>query len=491
MKERFSGQRFPGHAKLLGLAATGGMMFGAGCADTGVVPKTAETQSPVATASIRATETPTQAAASPPKWYLTGGPHYDRLSGEVRYAIDIAPENPNKCPGGEPVTDSPFPSPVEGKVIVVGNKNNPSDPKFSTVEIATRSGEIIGAMHLADIRVKAGDEVNILQFLGYPSCDSPPGGRSEGTHIHLYRRGIDREPLPMAGVEFSEGIIYESDRNYDGSMRKGNITKTANTDHCGLESSTVICKGTRNDLSEPLRLVSTGYGSLRMELRFADGKPIPNQKAYIFETKKDINGNPVLGREVKQISSGNTGLLQATLPPGEYILLFDKRGSVKGGRFDETEDRVGIPKVDVRKDSTTERQIKLGRIIVNMKDDPQRPTKGSFTKLDTAQAEVCIDGLDDGKVHQIACIQLSDLGQDGVAGLSRAIFNLIPSGSYLLRYAWDDGFRGFEDYTARVDNTQGQTNVVSGQTIELTCLIFTPKVDGENQPADCTVRTVK
>ncbi len=452
------------------------------CGDSGNATKDSGNPTPQASGALVGTETPSQAASTPPKWYLTQGPHYDGLSNGERYAIDIGPQHPNDCPG-PPVKNSPFPSPAAGEVIHAGG-DSPQDYYHSIVEIQTKSGEILGSMHLANIRLRKGDIVRVGDPLGDVSCDVPPGGKTDSSHVHQYLKDIEENPVPIKGVIFTDGVVGELPDNYKGYLDKDGVQKLSNSTHFDSGPN-------KNVLGNYLQLVSTGNGSFRMELRFADGKPVYNQSAYIYSVKKDIDGNAKPDREIKKISSGELGVLRATLPPGEYMLLFDKHDKVKGIRFTESEQRVGISNIDVKKDQITTKQTTLGRIIANMKVDPKRPIKGFFSDHDAPAADVCIDGQDNGKVYTIDCIHLSDLNQDGIDGKSRAVFNLIPDGSYLLSYAWYDATNGWQDYTAKVDNTQGQTQVASNQTTEFNCLTFAPKVSNPIQAAECTIRQIK
>lgn len=207
-------------------------------------------------------------------WFLTGGPHADGLSNGVRYAIDIAPPEVGKCPtdGSKLVIDTRIvTASASGQVIVADDDKNRSDPSHSMVKVEDKKGLTQVYIHLANTKVKKGDNVKQGAPLGNPSCEYPPGGRNEGTHVHV---GLEKDgqAIPIDGVVVGGWTIHNEPKNYDGTMTKnGEKTRTADTRRCPDDKA---CGGIRNDLtSEPIRQVlgqSTG----------------PTPTAKLIETKK-------------------------------------------------------------------------------------------------------------------------------------------------------------------------------------------------------------
>ena len=172
-------------------------------------------------------------------WFYTGGPHYDGLSNEVKYAVDFAPPEVVPCPGGLPLENEIVIASESGKVTKVGNQNDQGDPSHSIVEVEDANGFTVGYMHLDNIPVKVGQDVSGGDPLGNPSCETPPGGKTTGIHLHEYLKK-DGKPIPIAGTLFSGWDVEELQGNYQGTMQKeinGNsILLTADTGRWTPES---------------------------------------------------------------------------------------------------------------------------------------------------------------------------------------------------------------------------------------------------------------
>lgn len=450
-------------------------------------PKDNGDESP--TSIIRGTQTSSESpdpgkASATGDWYLTGGPHYDGLSNGIRYAIDIAPKEVVDCPQGKPLSSRPFPSPAEGEVKTVGDENNLADPNHSIVVIKLNNGEELGAMHLANIRVVKGDHVKPGDILGDPSCESPPGGKTEGEHIHLFKLDRDGKPIPVEGTVFQQGTVFASSLNKNGTLEKpGKPKRTADTRRCGPDEKSIQdCGRIQNNIEGPLVLLTTP--TTHIEIRYANGQPVRDNPINIYTQGKDINGNPILKRLVTGGSTGNSGDFVFSENLGEFIVVFpDFFGQkVYGEEIDNNLAGTGIK--DVQKKSLKDNTLKinLGRIVVNIKDDPSRPTEPFFPNS-RKTAETCVYGQDETeKMYRIKCIDLNDLSHQNTLDQSRAVFNLLP-GKYILSYDWWDGTNGWKSYFAIV----GDTQVVPGQTAEFYCLIFAPSNRNDGQPSDCSI----
>src|SRR3989344_7983045 len=181
-------------------------------------------------------------------WYLTAGPHYDGLSDGVRYALDFAPKEVTKCPGGAPAENYWAVAVDDGKVVIVGDANDPEN--HSVVEVEHEDGLRSGYMHLDNIQVEDGQEVEKGQRLGNPSCEYPPGGASSGVHLHAYAKDKDGKALPVNGIKLSGWEAVEGEKNYDGRLLKeGEEPRTADKRRCGPDEESIkVCDGIRNDL---------------------------------------------------------------------------------------------------------------------------------------------------------------------------------------------------------------------------------------------------
>lgn len=177
--------------------------------------------------------------------FLTGGPHFDGLTGGVRAAIDLAGKVVVRCPGGETSRDMAAIAPAVGTVTVVGNENDPTDPNHSVVEIDLGSGVTVGIMHLDNMQVKVGQQVNPGDVLGFISCEVTPGGATEGQHEHVYVK-VNGQYVPIGDLVLSGWQIHESPNNYQGTATKeGQTVRTADRRRCDTDTA---CGGLRNDL---------------------------------------------------------------------------------------------------------------------------------------------------------------------------------------------------------------------------------------------------
>lgn len=183
-------------------------------------------------------------------WWYTGGPHSDGLSGGVRYAIDLTPaEEPMVCPGSDPYVVNPVRAIADGVVSIVGNENNQNDKNHSVVEIGHDGDFTSGYMHLDEMQVMVGQQVGRGDILGYVSCEFPPGGDTDGEHLHFYGKIKDR-PIEVDRIVMSGWTIEESSGNYQGTMYQNpDDLRTADTRRCGpIMESILACEGIRNDV---------------------------------------------------------------------------------------------------------------------------------------------------------------------------------------------------------------------------------------------------
>ncbi len=242
-------------------------------------------------------------------WYLTGGPHSDGLSSGVRYAVDFASREVRPCPGSEIDLEHFAAASEDGEVILPSEDEEKNRKNHSVVEIRHADGTITGYMHLANIQVDLGQRVEQGDILGNLSCESPPGGKSEGQHVHFYRKGADGKPIPIAGMYLSGWQIAELSRNYDGTMSSpGEEVRTADRRRCGPDADSIIsCGGIRNDLVIG-RVLGTTVGS-----------PIPSLTPGATETEA-----------VKCYSFATVGCpapdLDLKLSDGQMVKLSDYKG---------------------------------------------------------------------------------------------------------------------------------------------------------------------
>jgi hypothetical protein len=203
-------------------------------------------------------------------WYYSGGPHCDLLvdpgkkcpSNAVRYAVDFMPPGKPGCSRAR--EESGWVTPA-GSGIVRASGN-------SLVEIDHGNGFRTGYYHLKSdtIQVQIGQKVGVADKLGRPSCEAKRGGKAFGTHVHFYiceEENPDKVCGPSAtssAVRPIDGLIISgwtiratADRNYDGTMSKGNELRTADDRQCGPGD----CGKIRNDLTAAFITAAPERGS--------------------------------------------------------------------------------------------------------------------------------------------------------------------------------------------------------------------------------------
>lgn len=197
---------------------------------------------------------------------FTGGPHSDGLTGGVRAALDFAGTRPFSCKDTELQKEWVAVATAKGKVVVVGREDDLKDKNHSIVEVDHGGGLVTGYMHLADIRVKQGEDIEQGAILGRISCEKPPKGKAESPHLHFYTKK-DGKYHSINGMEFSDWIFRSSKGNYQGTAEKNDQFRVANAVDCGPDVYTSIreCKNQRNDLDQGERLVKTPTPTVKVE----------------------------------------------------------------------------------------------------------------------------------------------------------------------------------------------------------------------------------
>jgi murein DD-endopeptidase MepM/ murein hydrolase activator NlpD len=155
-------------------------------------------------------------------WYYTGGPHCGWGTGCTPYsAVDFAP-GPDTYGGCEWQSWEEVRPATSGYVIYAGH---------NLVKIH-HSSNIFGSAwqtlyyHVRSIQVTEEQWVTTATNLGYPSCKSASGGTALGVHLHFaflkdgYYKTANRKIL-------SGWRIWKGDTEYNGTMVKDGVTKTA------------------------------------------------------------------------------------------------------------------------------------------------------------------------------------------------------------------------------------------------------------------------
>lgn len=220
-----------------------------------------------------------------------------------------------------------------------------------------------------------------------------------------------------------------------GPVRTTTTVRTATT-QTSTPSPTPSPPTTLPSSSQPV------VGELRLELRYADGSPVLDSFAELYEQQADINGDPILGDSLGGVSSGSSGAIHFEEPPGRYIVIFS---SIRGPRFRPDVDRPGIANLNIEAGQVTAVPVTLGRVIVALTDEQGQASRG----------EACVNvRAPDESTYRVNCVSTNDLG--------RVRLDLL-AGDYILRYGW--GAWG---------STVGPISIGEGQAFEVRCVTYSP-----------------
>lgn len=166
------------------------------------------------------------------RWSFTGGPHRSWNAGSPRGALDFSPVT------GEPACTTSrawVTASADGVITRTSDNVVALDLDGDGHE---GSGWVLVYLHLSEPEgISPGSQVVVEERLGHPSCER---GNSTGTHVHLARK-YNGEWLPAGeGIPFvlSGWEVHAGERSYQGELRKGDLTISANPG--GPSSSIVI-----------------------------------------------------------------------------------------------------------------------------------------------------------------------------------------------------------------------------------------------------------
>ena len=249
-------------------------------------------------------------------WYLTGGPHSDGTSNGVRYALDFAPKEVIACPGGAALTNEEVAAVTAGTVTAVDDGTGASNATHSVVEITASDGLTTGYMHLANISVHAGQQVDRGTPLGNPSCEIPTGGDTSGIHLHFYlERG--GQAVAIAGIVLDGWTAHAATENYQGSLVKNGQTRTADTGRCSVAAPcgsviNEIASGSASGPAGSSKGSFTATGSLNTP-RFRHTATLLDDGRVLIAGGQDSGAYPVPTAELYDPVSGSFA------PTGELL----------------------------------------------------------------------------------------------------------------------------------------------------------------------------
>ena len=152
-------------------------------------------------------------------WYYTGGPHaYDSSGAHPWSSLDFGQPEGLFCPGARPPLNRWVVAAADGIVIQAGE---------ALVVIDHGDGWRTYYSHIAaQDRVAQWKTVQHGEPLGHPSCETEPGGSTNGTHVHFaaWRAGLGF--VDIAGSTLSGWLVSET-RHYDGTLERDGVLKTA------------------------------------------------------------------------------------------------------------------------------------------------------------------------------------------------------------------------------------------------------------------------
>lgn len=189
-------------------------------------------------------------------WRYTSGPHDDPGKDEVRYAIDIAPNEVLNCP---------LPKAREiGFSAIKAGKIHSIESQFGIIRIKDKDGIIWEYQHIKVWdNLKAGKDIEFGSPIGTLGCIAPPGGEITGLHAHIgtYLEGKEGKLIKTSinNRQIGNWTIHSGDTPYNGTLtNKREEIRTADTRDCIPKTQRPIPCGRdekgriiRNDIINP------------------------------------------------------------------------------------------------------------------------------------------------------------------------------------------------------------------------------------------------
>lgn len=221
-----------------------------------------------------------------------------------------------------------------GKVVAVNHNTNTGGGKSVTVEYARTDGSKVQTtyMHLANISVKAGDEVKAGQKLG---VSGNTGTRTTGEHLHFGVKNIsaDGKVRDVDPASYLADIAQKGNLKQQALYNGHDLLAKYRDNSSGVDTSLSPDDWMKKLLSSEdastglsnadpiMRMVTTMYGSLLALAVQIDNKSEEEQKAQISEavSKRQVDLKPLLptmkecvlsvgenGKAVLQADNGTT-----------------------------------------------------------------------------------------------------------------------------------------------------------------------------------------
>lgn len=221
-----------------------------------------------------------------------------------------------------------------GKVVAVNHSTNTGGGKSVTVEYARTDGSKVQTtyMHLANIAVKAGDEVKAGQKLG---VSGNTGTRTTGEHLHFGVKNIsaDGKVRDVDPASYLADIAQKGNLKQQALYNGHDLLAKYRDNSSGVDTSLSPDDWMKKLLSSEdastgqsnadpiMRMVTTMYGSLLALAVQIDNKSEEEQKAQISEavSKRQVDLKPLLptmkecvlsvgenGKAVLQADNGTT-----------------------------------------------------------------------------------------------------------------------------------------------------------------------------------------
>lgn len=221
-----------------------------------------------------------------------------------------------------------------GKVVAVNHNTNTGGGKSVTVEYARTDGSKVQTtyMHLANISVKAGDDVKVGQKLG---VSGNTGTRTTGEHLHFGVKNIsaDGKVRDVDPASYLADIAQKGNLKQQALYNGHDLLAKYRDNSSGVDTSLSPDDWMKKLLSSEdastglsnadpiMRMVTTMYGSLLALAVQIDNKSEEEQKAQISEavSKRQVDLKPLLptmkecvlsvgesGKAVLQADNGTT-----------------------------------------------------------------------------------------------------------------------------------------------------------------------------------------
>lgn len=237
---------------------------------------------------------------------------------------------------------------------------------------------------LPDLNTIIGTGIDITQIPGNGlrvELLGPSGEPWENVYVRVYEQQDDASGNPSIGQEIGNGRINKQGQ-LDLELSDG-VYVVCSSEMPGYGWTEKGCVYNVKVESGNLTVVRHQVGNLEVAISDANNEPWNNVYFEICTQKEDVNGYPVTN-DCKGIRTDNTGVGNAWLTPGLYIIKLD----LTGYNWGDLVSSKGDVDIYVQKGSTNRVSIQMGQLIIGLSKPDGGPDTNVYLEVFTQKTAV-------------------------------------------------------------------------------------------------------